>query len=213
MYIYIGEHYHRGGLTLCAKDKNGDLVQLEKKIGKTINLVERESELGRTKSPIGYSMMAAWKTDNDTNKIETSLHRLLDHDRVHGEWFKDTNDDLIIRVADYMKINGYEAVEFPRESDDEQVISDRKTIIRDTSLRPKINELLVGETFRIKDIEVTVLEKGFLCSKDNRIYGSLNSAFSPLGQARNTWYDAKNKNGENVMERLQKINQNRKMVA
>ena len=200
-------------MTLYAKNKNGDLVQLEKKIGKTINLAERESELSRTKSPIGYSMIAAWKTDGDTNKIETSLHSLLDHDRVHGEWFKDTNDDLIFRVADYMKINGYEQVEFPKEPNDEQVIADRKTIIRDTSLRTKINELLAGETFAIKDVKVTVLETGFLCSKDNKTYGSLNSAFSPLGQSRNTWYDAKNKDGENVMERLQKINQTRKMVA
>ena len=213
MYIYIGEHYHRGGLTLYAKNKNGDLVQLEKKIGKTIDLAGRESELSRTKSPIGYSMMAAWKTDSDTNKIETSLHSLLDHDRVHGEWFKDTNDDLIGRVADYMKINGYEPVEFPKDSDDEQVIIDRKTINRDISLRPKINELLTGETFKIKDVAVTILEKGFLCNKNNKTYDSLNSAFGPLEQARNTWYDAKNENGENVMERLQKINQNRKMVA
>lgn len=213
MYIYIGEYYHRGNLTLFAKDKKGDLVPLEKKIGKTKDLTGRESELSRTKSPIGYFMRAAWKTNNDTAKIETSLHSLLDHDRVHGEWFKDPNNDLIFRVADYMKINGYVQEEFPKDSDDEQVITDRKTINRDISLRPKINELLTGETFKIKDVSVTILEKGFLCNKNNKTYDSLNSAFGPLEQARNVWYDAKNENGENVMERLEKINQNRKMVA
>ena len=126
MYIYIGEHYHRGGLTLYAKNKDGDLVQLEKKIGKTVDLGARENELSRTKSPIGYSMIAAWRTDDETAKIETSLHSLLDHDRVHGEWFRDVNDDLINRVADYMKINGYTQVEFPKDSDEEEVIADRK---------------------------------------------------------------------------------------
>ena len=46
-YIYLGEYYDVLGRELYTTDK---------KIGKTISLTQREYQLNRTKSPIGYKI-------------------------------------------------------------------------------------------------------------------------------------------------------------
>lgn len=99
-FIYVGQYFHRNGLDLQK------LGITEKKIGKTINLTQREKGLNSTKMTIGYVMVAAFKVPN-MEKVEKSIHYLLDHNRLDGEWFTDPNNDLINRVRKYMNLNDF----------------------------------------------------------------------------------------------------------
>jgi hypothetical protein len=178
-YIYIGKFFHRGDIKLPE--------ELEKKIGKTIDLTARESELGRTKSPIGYAMIAAWETNEKTPKVERSLHSLLDHNRTHGEWFLDPVGDLLDRISDYMSINGFEQVNLSTDTEDQEINVMRRSsehLSEIKELRKKINLLLLGETFHIIrrhtdfSSSVTIKENGFYCNENGTLYETLNSAFS-----------------------------------
>ena len=62
-YIYLGQYYDVLGRELNLSDK---------KIGLSIDPVGREYQLNRTKSPIGYSIIAVYKVD-DMNKVERML--------------------------------------------------------------------------------------------------------------------------------------------
>jgi len=112
MYIYLGRYYHKSGKELS------DLT--EKKIGLTKNLENRERELNSTKFTVGYTFVKAWQTGEDTNKVEKSLHALLDDVRMDGEWFEDSNKTLISRVAKYMSINDYPEVDLDGSSTEDE---------------------------------------------------------------------------------------------
>ncbi len=96
-YIYIGQYFHYYGKDLQ------DLGLTEKKIGKTINLKQREYQLNRTKGTIGYTYVAAWDV-KDMDSVEKALHIILDANRMSGEWFEDPNNDLVQRVRDVMSL-------------------------------------------------------------------------------------------------------------
>ena len=169
-YIYLGEYYHKAGKELNLS---------EKKIGKTINLDQREHELGRTNSPIGYTYINAWNTGDDTDKVERQIHALLGHDRMEGtEWFEDKADDLNDRLSTFMDYGSYKEVELADE-EDEQANVVRKVSrdnLKENGLKGKINEYLVGETFnwtRPKDFVqmITIKADGILSDTNNKTYG------------------------------------------
>ena len=110
MYIYLGKYFHKSGKTLS------DLT--EKKIGLTKSLEDRERNLNSTKFTIGYTFVRAWETGEDTNRVEKSLHAILDDDRMDGEWFEDSKNTLIGRVSKFMNINSYPEVDLNDSSDE-----------------------------------------------------------------------------------------------
>lgn len=112
MYIYLGKYFHRHG-----KDMSG---LNEIKIGKTINLDQREHQLNNTKMTIGYAYVKAFQAGEDTDKVEKQLHAILDHNRLDGEWFEDDeNSTLIYRVSKFMSIGGYPEVELGLDKDED----------------------------------------------------------------------------------------------
>jgi hypothetical protein len=136
MYIYLGTYYHtRHKGTISVIDDNGDYVTLEKKIGKTIDLEQRETALNRTKSPIGYTFLRVWETGTDTDRVELAIHELLDNDRSEGEWFADDDDTLTERLSGFMSKMGYPEV--PLDNDVEELVSN---IERSSTISPKVME-------------------------------------------------------------------------
>ncbi len=97
-YIYLGELYDVLGRELSITDK---------KIGLSAQPLNREYQLNRTKSPIGYKIISAFKVDN-MNKVEKMLHAILDSRRVFGEWFKDDEDTLTGEFVNFMIAYGAE---------------------------------------------------------------------------------------------------------
>lgn len=97
-YIYLGELYDVLGRELTITDK---------KIGLSIQPLNREYQLNRTKSPVGYKIISAFKVDN-MNKVEKMLHAILDSRRVFGEWFKDDEDTLTGEFINFMITYGGE---------------------------------------------------------------------------------------------------------
>lgn len=100
-YIYLGEHYDVLGRSLSYSDK---------KIGRTTNPSQREKQLGRTKSPIGYKIVSCYKVD-DSIKVEKMIHALLDSRRTSGEWFNDEEDTLTGEIEVFMNAYGAEPYE------------------------------------------------------------------------------------------------------
>lgn len=97
-YIYLGELYDVLGRELSITDK---------KIGLSAQPLNREYQLNRTKSPVGYKIISAFKVDN-MNKVEKMLHAILDSRRVFGEWFKDDEDTLTGEFVNFMIAYGAE---------------------------------------------------------------------------------------------------------
>lgn len=111
-YIYLGEMYDIMGRTMDINDK---------KIGLSINPVQRENQLNRTKSPVGYRVVSVFKVD-DMNRVEKMLHSILDSRRTHGEWFKDDEDTLTGEFINFM--NAYGAEHYNIEEEKEKVSSE-----------------------------------------------------------------------------------------
>ncbi len=180
-YIYLGKYFHRAGKELNLS---------EKKIGKTINLDQREHELGRTNSPIGYTYINAWKTGDDTDKVERQIHALLGHDRMEGnEWFEDKADDLNDRLSTFMDYGNYKQVELADEEDvganETRKVSRDK--LKENGLKEKINEYLVGESFsftRPNDFVQTIT------IKENGIYSSTNDKMYDIGRVHFAFADS-----------------------
>lgn len=97
-YIYLGELYDVLGRELTISDK---------KIGLSAQPLNREYQLNRTKSPVGYKIISAFKVDN-MYKVEKMLHAILDSRRVFGEWFKDDEDTLTGEFVNFMIAYGAE---------------------------------------------------------------------------------------------------------
>ena len=221
MYIYLGKYFHRAGKELNLS---------EKKIGKTINLDQREHELGRTNSPIGYTYINAWNTGGDTDKVERQIHSLLDHERMKNtEWFEDIDDTLNFRIGKFMRYGGYQEVDLGRDDDDDVNIvrKEAKDKTAEVSLRENIQEWLDGETFTItrpkfnSTLTVTIRKDGFYCKEDDTLYDSLHKSFTqPLlelmkdnftkeqivsGASINAWTTGKDSNGKSIMDRLREV--------
>ena len=183
MYIYLGTMYHkRYKGTISVIDHNGEYIEVEKKIGKTIDLANRELQLNSTKFPVGYIIIDAWETGQDTDRVELAIHALLSHDRVEGEWFTDTGT-LQTRLQGFMTKMGYNQVNFNNESDNET-----NTIVERITQRKTKNSWtnwpnLINKTFEIKRLgtvfSVTCLsETEWRENNSGKIYSTCNQAFS-----------------------------------
>ena len=134
MYIYLGRYYHKSGKELS------DLT--EKKIGLTKNLDNRERELNSTKFTVGYTFVRAWETGADTFKVEKSLHAVLDDQRMNGEWFEDTSNTLVSRVAKFMNIQGYPEVPLSGDEEEKKAIDETDRQVQQASYLEVKNRLL-----------------------------------------------------------------------
>jgi hypothetical protein len=117
-YIYLGELYDVMGRTMDINDK---------KIGISVNPIQRENQLNRTKSPVGYKVVAVYKVD-DMNKVEKMLHSILDSRRSHGEWFKDDEDTLTGEFINFMNAYGAEAYDMESEKESSEVGVDTRLV-------------------------------------------------------------------------------------
>lgn len=216
-YIYLGKYFHRAGKELNLS---------EKKIGKTINLNQREHELGRTNSPIGYTYIGAWNTGGSTDHIERQIHALLEDERMNNtEWFEDENDTLYERLCKFMKYGNFLEVDLGKDDDDNvnKVRKQEKDKKIDLELRRNIH-WLEGETFSLSrpkwnnTLTVTIKNGKFYCHENDTTYDNLHqSVTKPLdkmladqfdeetikkGRSVNAWYESKNEKGESVQSRL-----------
>ena len=117
-YIYLGELYDVMGRTMDINDK---------KIGISVNPTQRENQLNRTKSPVGYKVVAVYKVD-DMNKVEKMLHSILDSRRSHGEWFKDDEDTLTGEFINFMNAYGAEVYDMESEKESLEVGVDTRLV-------------------------------------------------------------------------------------
>jgi hypothetical protein len=149
-YIYLGELYDVLGRELSITDK---------KIGLSAQPLNREYQLNRTKSPVGYKIISAFKVDN-MYRVEKMLHAILDSRRVFGEWFKDDEDTLTGEFVNFMIAYGAEIfnVEEAKASIDEMETDTRlielaKQFGKDTTL---------VRNYLGVDYEVILTSKGML---------------------------------------------------
>lgn len=125
MYIYFGKYFHRHGKDI------GNLNEI--KVGRTIDLDQREYQLNNTKMTIGYTIVKAFQTGDDTKKVEAQLHAILPN-RLDGEWFDQDNEDqtLIGRLVKFMLISGYPQVDLGLDSDEDVNIERNKVYKEET---------------------------------------------------------------------------------
>ena len=85
-YIYIGQYFH-------IKQKS---LPFDLKFGVTDNLEIREHQLSKTKSPIKYMIVYAWKLPSEVNReqVEKLISCVFDEKKYNGcEWYDINNDD------------------------------------------------------------------------------------------------------------------------
>lgn len=154
-YIYLGELYDVLGRELTITDK---------KIGLSQQPINREYQLNRTKSPIGYKILSAFKVDNMV-KVEKMLHAILDSRRVFGEWFKDDEDTLTGEFVNFMIAYGAEP--FNVEEAKSMLQSDPDTRLIDLANQFYSGQELGKEIILVRnylgvDYEVSLTRKGML---------------------------------------------------
>ena len=151
-YIYLGQYYDVLGRTLTLSDK---------KIGLSKDPVSREYQLNRTKSPIGYSIIAVYKVD-DMNKVEKMLHSILDSRRLVGEWFRDDEDTLTGDFINFMISYGG-VVSSISEIKESKELLESTPDTRLIDLANKLcNDTILIRTYLGNDYEVTLTTKGML---------------------------------------------------
>ena len=148
-YIYLGELYDVMGRTMDINDK---------KIGLSINPIQRENQLNRTKSPVGYKVVAVYKVD-DMNKVEKMLHAILDSRRTHGEWFKDDEDTLTGEFINFMNVYGAEVYDMVEEKESKEMDIDTRLVDLATQVG---KEMLLIRKYKGVEYEVTLDTKGLL---------------------------------------------------
>ena len=165
-YIYLGEFYDVLGRELKTTDK---------KIGKTISLTQREYQLNRTKSPIGYKIISAFKVDN-MDKVEKLLHAILDSRRLVGEWFKDEEDTLTGEFINFMDIYGAESINMDQIKEEQVSGTTDERLVKIAQSFGKDTELI--RTYKGIDYDVILDSKGILHFKGetfdtpNKFYNS-----------------------------------------
>ena len=165
-YIYLGEYYDVLGRELDTTDK---------KIGKTISLTQREYQLNRTKSPIGYKIISAFKVDN-MDKVEKLLHAILDSRRLVGEWFRDEEDTLTGEFINFMNIYGATSMDMNQIKEDQITLSGDERLVKISNSFGKDTMLI--RTYKGIDYDVLLDTKGILHFKGetfdtpNKFYNS-----------------------------------------
>lgn len=163
-YIYLGEHYDVMGREITITDK---------KIGLSVNPISRENQLNRTKSPIGYRIISAYKVDN-MNKVEKMLHAILDSRRVYGEWFKDDEDTLTSEFINFM--NAYGAEFYNIEEDKINLNEPEDTRLIDLAKKFNKNTTLIRR-YKGVDYELTLDTQGIL-HFNGEIFNTPNKAYN-----------------------------------
>jgi hypothetical protein len=148
-YIYLGELYDVLGRELSITDK---------KIGLSAQPLNREYQLNRTKSPIGYKIISAFKVDN-MNKVEKMLHAILDSRRVFGEWFKDDEDTLTGEFVNFMIAYGAEIFNVEEAKANLEIEVD--TRLQDLAKQFSKDTMLLRNYLGV-DYEVLLTNKGML---------------------------------------------------
>ena len=149
-YIYLGELYDVLGRELSIGDK---------KIGLSAQPLNREYQLNRTKSPIGYKIISAFKVDN-MYKVERMLHAILDSRRVFGEWFKDDEDTLTGEFVNFMIAYGGEIFNL-EEAKALQIETEPDTRLQDLAKEFGKDTILIRNYLGV-DYEITLTTKGML---------------------------------------------------
>lgn len=164
-YIYLGELYDVMGRTMDINDK---------KIGLSINPIQRENQLNRTKSPVGYKVVTVFKVDN-MNKVEKMLHSILDSRRTHGEWFRDDEDTLTGEFINFMNAYGAEHFDIELEKEnisvevDNRLLELAKSLGKDTILIRKYK----GVEYEVKlDTKGLLHFKGETFDTPNKLYNN-----------------------------------------
>lgn len=147
-YVYLGEHYDVMGRDINISDK---------KIGLSNNPVNREKQLNRTKSPIGYRIITCYKVDN-MNRVEKMLHAILDSRRVSGEWFRDDEDTLTGEFINFMVAYGAEVFDIQEIKEQSQTTVDTRLV----ELAGRIGETTLIRTYKGVDYEVKLDRNGLL---------------------------------------------------
>jgi len=148
-YIYLGELYDIMGRVMDINDK---------KIGLSINPIQREYQLNRTKSPVGYKVVAVYKVD-DMNKVEKMLHSILDSRRTNGEWFKDDEDTLTGEFINFMVAYGAEVYDMVEVKETKEINVDDRLQNIATSIG---KETILIRKYKGVEYEVTLDTKGLL---------------------------------------------------
>ena len=148
-YIYLGELYDVMGRTMDINDK---------KIGLSVNPIQRENQLNRTKSPVGYKVVVAYKVDN-MSKVEKMLHSILDSRRSHGEWFKDDEDTLTGEFINFMNVYGAEVYDIIEEKESRGVGVDTRLL--DFATKQGKDTVLIRK-YKGVEYEVRLDTKGLL---------------------------------------------------
>jgi hypothetical protein len=149
-YIYLGELYDVLGRELSIGDK---------KIGLSAQPLNREYQLNRTKSPIGYKIISAFKVDN-MYKVEKMLHAILDSRRVFGEWFRDDEDTLTGEFVNFMIAYGGEIFNL-EEAKALQIETEPDTRLQDLAKEFGKDTILIRNYLGV-DYEVALTTKGML---------------------------------------------------
>tara|TARA_R100000664_G_C2733361_1_gene123434 strand:+ start:642 stop:1244 length:603 start_codon:yes stop_codon:yes gene_type:complete len=113
-YIYLGEHYDV---------LNREIGISDKKIGLSIDPINREKSLTKTKSPIRYRIVAVYKVDN-MRRVEKMLHSILDSRRVFGEWFRDDDDTLEGDFINFMNAYGAEIYKIEEVKEETNILKE-----------------------------------------------------------------------------------------
>jgi len=149
-YIYLGELYDVLGRELSIGDK---------KIGLSAQPLNREYQLNRTKSPIGYKIISAFKVDN-MYRVEKMLHSILDSRRVFGEWFKDDEDTLTGEFVNFMIAYGGEHFNL-EEAKSLQIETEPDTRLLDLAKELGKDTTLIRNYLGV-DYEIILTTKGML---------------------------------------------------
>lgn len=163
-YIYLGEHYDILGREINITDK---------KIGLSVNPISRENQLNRTKSPIGYRIITAYKVDN-MNRVEKMLHAILDSRRVHGEWFRDDEDTLTSEFISFMNAYGAEFYDIVMEK--ETIAEPEDTRLIDLA-KEFGKETILVRRYKGVDYELTLDKMGFL-HFNGEVFDTPNKAYN-----------------------------------
>jgi len=126
-----------------------------KKIGITgagnATLSTRLQQISNTKSPIKAQCIAAWKFKG-AKELERALHSILSNDRVEGEWFFDTNDDIISRMQPLLELLKAEEIGIVDDAD-----SYTKTVLKkENASRSQYSKIVLGEILEKLDESVSL---------------------------------------------------------
>jgi hypothetical protein len=163
-YIYLGEYYDLMGREFPLSDK---------KIGKSINPVDRENQLNRTKSPIGYKIITVFKVDQ-MDKVEKMLHAILDSRRLHGEWFKDDEDTLTGEFINFMNIYGATSAQLTDLKEEMIQVTDVRLVAIANSFG---KDTMLIRTYKGIDYEV-LLDKNGLLHFNGEIFDTPNKFYN-----------------------------------